>query len=141
MTFSESHNTFIQNNRVFTNIFQALKLSTTARQSSSVGEILNLMSIDAQKVHDTFADMHEIWAGPIMIIIIMAILWYVIGPACLAGLALIIILAPINGGFLVRKYAKLQVNVFNTSYLNNYIHSLGSGCLILAGKNLVSDLK
>ena len=67
------------------------------------------MSVDAQKVHDTVQDMHELWASPIMLTLTLAYLWTLLGPSCLAGLGFIMLLAPLNGGFLIRKFAGLQV--------------------------------
>ncbi len=96
-------------------IYQALKLSSTSRKNTTVGAIVNLMSVDAQKIHDSFYQIHEVWASPLQIAIAMALLWNVLGPSSLAGLALLLILAPINGFYLVKKFTQLQVCTFGKS--------------------------
>ncbi len=75
---------------------------------------MNLMSVDAQKIHDSFYEIHEVWAAPLQIAIAMALLWNVLGPSSLAGLALLLILAPINGFYLMKKFTELQVCTFGS---------------------------
>lgn len=89
---------------------KALRLSNTARRTTTVGEIVNLMSVDSQKLHDMCTDIHEPWAAPIMIIISMVLLWNIVGPSSFAGLVFLILLAPVNGAWLVRRYTILQVS-------------------------------
>ena len=75
----------------------------------TVGEVINLVSVDAQKVDETFSMLNELWACPLQIIIAMVLLWNVMGPSSLAGVVILFILAPINGLILVKKFTKLQV--------------------------------
>ena len=58
-------------------LFQALRLTNASRRTTTVGEIVNLMSIDAQKLHDVCNNMHEIWACPIIVVVSMVLLWQV----------------------------------------------------------------
>ncbi len=88
-------------------------MSSLARRQVTVGEIVNLVSVDAQKIDETFSMLNELWACPLQIIIAMILLWNVMGISSLAGLGVLIILAPINGLYLVKKYSKLQVRSFN----------------------------
>ena len=90
-------------------IFQALKLSGSAKRATTVGEIVNLMSVDAQKVQDIFSYSNLLWEAPIEIALAMYFLWQVVGVASLAGLAVIIILLPINAIYLANQIRKLQV--------------------------------
>jgi ATP-binding cassette, subfamily C (CFTR/MRP), member 1 len=46
---------------------KALRLSNDARQQSTVGEIVNHMSIDAQKLMDLMTYLHILWSGPLQI--------------------------------------------------------------------------
>ncbi|KAG8248921.1 Canalicular multispecific organic anion transporter 1 [Homalodisca vitripennis] len=75
---------------------KALRISSSARQSISVGEAVNLMAVDAQRCADFGPQMHIAWTSPITIIIALYFLWGILGIATLAGLAVMAILIPIN---------------------------------------------
>jgi len=47
---------------------KALRLANQARQQSTAGEIVNHMSVDAQKLMDLMAYLHILWSGPLQII-------------------------------------------------------------------------
>jgi ATP-binding cassette subfamily C (CFTR/MRP) protein 1 len=46
---------------------KALRLSNASRQSSTVGEIVNLMSVDAQRLLDLTNYLHLLWSSPLQI--------------------------------------------------------------------------
>lgn len=46
-------------------------------------------------------------------VIALYLLWQVIGPSSLASIGVLILVAPINGGLLVRAYIKYQVRLFH----------------------------
>lgn len=87
---------------------KALRISNVARKESTVGEIVNLMSVDAQKFVELTAYLNMIWSAPLQIILALYFLWGVLGPSVLAGLAVMIILIPING-FIANKVKILQI--------------------------------
>ncbi len=87
---------------------QSLKLSSAARRLSTVGEIVNLMSVDAQKLQDAPGFMHMVWSTPLVITITVYFLWQQVGPSVLAGVAVMVLLMPVNG-FIAAKTRKLQV--------------------------------
>lgn len=87
---------------------KALRMSNSARKESTVGEIVNLMSVDAQKFIDLTAYLNMIWSAPLQIILALYFLWDVLGPSVLAGLAVMIILIPING-YIANKVKVLQI--------------------------------
>ena len=68
------------------------------------------MSVDAQRVHEASQLIHEWWMSPLGVILCMYLLWQQIGPSSMAGLALLVLLTPINGGYVAMKFAKLQVD-------------------------------
>lgn len=74
----------------------------------NLGEIVNLMSVDAQKFMDLTAYLNMIWSAPLQICLSMYFLWQELGPSVLAGLAVMIILIPING-FIANKSKTLQI--------------------------------
>nr|XP_034174731.1 multidrug resistance-associated protein 1 isoform X3 [Osmia lignaria] len=75
---------------------KALRISNSARKESTIGEIVNLMSVDAQRFMDLTAYINMIWSAPLQIILALYFLWDILGPAVLAGLAVLLILIPIN---------------------------------------------
>ena len=88
--------------------FQALTMSNEARKDVTVGEIVNIMSVDAQRLQDVAGYLWMIWSSPLQIVIAVYMLWDIVGPSVLAGLAVMILLIPING-VLATIQRKLQV--------------------------------
>ncbi|KAI8611102.1 P-loop containing nucleoside triphosphate hydrolase protein [Chytriomyces sp. MP71] len=83
---------------VITAIYQkALRLSPAARQKSTVGEIVNLMSVDAGRIGDLTTYFHIIWSGPLQICLALYFLYYTLGVSIFAGVAIMLIMIPING--------------------------------------------
>jgi multidrug resistance-associated protein (MRP) len=87
---------------------KALRLSNSARRTTTVGEIVNLMSVDAQKFQDAPAYMHMIWSTPLTIGIALYMLWQLMGPSVLAGLGAMLLLVPVNA-YVANKSKTLQV--------------------------------
>lgn len=87
---------------------KALRMSNAAKKESTVGEIVNLMSVDAQKFIDLTAYLNMIWSAPLQIVLALYFLWGVLGPSVLAGLAVMIILIPING-YIANRVKVLQI--------------------------------
>lgn len=87
---------------------KALVVSNDTRKESTVGETVNLMSADAQRFNDVTNFIHLLWSCPLQIILAIVFLWLELGPAVLAGLAVMVLMVPING-FLATKARKLQI--------------------------------
>ncbi|XP_076266255.1 multidrug resistance-associated protein 1-like isoform X2 [Rhynchophorus ferrugineus] len=87
---------------------KSLKISNKARKERTAGEIVNLMAVDAQKFMDLTAYLNMIWSAPLQICLSMYFLWQELGPSVLAGLAVMIILIPVNG-FIANKSKVLQI--------------------------------
>lgn len=56
---------------------QALVITNSARKSSTVGEIVNLMSVDAQRFMDLTTYINMIWSAPLQVILALYLLWLV----------------------------------------------------------------
>ncbi|KAF9586459.1 hypothetical protein BGW38_004536 [Lunasporangiospora selenospora] len=81
-----------------TAIYQkSLKLSNSARQTFTVGEIVNHMSIDAQRVQDLVTYLHVVWSGLFQIGIALYLLYSTMGWAIFAGVTVMILMIPLNG--------------------------------------------
>lgn len=89
-----------------------LKLSNAARRTSTVGEIVNLMSVDAQRFNDMMTYINMVWSGPVQITISIYFLWMTLGPSILAGVAVMIIMIPINA-VITNKLKQFQVKQMN----------------------------
>ncbi|NWU95637.1 MRP2 protein, partial [Upupa epops] len=87
---------------------KALTMSGATRKESTVGETVNLMSADAQRFMDMANFVHQLWSSPLQIILSIAFLWGELGPSVLAGIAVMVLLIPINA-LLVTKSKAIQV--------------------------------
>ncbi|KAM7177934.1 ATP-binding cassette sub-family C member 4 isoform 3-T3 [Macrochelys suwanniensis] len=75
---------------------KALRLSNTALGKTNSGQIVNLLSNDVNKFDQVTIFLHFLWAGPLQAIAVTVLLWIEIGPSCLAGMAILIILLPLQ---------------------------------------------
>ncbi|KAL7990705.1 hypothetical protein Chor_014135 [Crotalus horridus] len=91
---------------------KALTVSNVTRKESTVGETVNLMSVDAQRFMDFAVYMHQLWSSPLQIIISLVFLWAELGPSVLAGIGVMVLLIPLNG-VLVSKSRTIQVKNMN----------------------------
>uniref|UniRef100_A0A3P9Q7W5 Canalicular multispecific organic anion transporter 1-like n=1 Tax=Poecilia reticulata TaxID=8081 RepID=A0A3P9Q7W5_POERE len=87
---------------------KALVMSNDNRKESTVGETVNLMSADTQRFNDVTNFIHLLWSCPLQIIVSIIFLWLELGPSTLAGLAVMVLMVPING-FLANKARNFQV--------------------------------
>ncbi|XP_077529739.1 multidrug resistance-associated protein 1-like [Haemaphysalis longicornis] len=76
---------------------KALALSAVARGCYTTGEIVNVMSVDTQRVMDYIQIYNLIWITPLQIGLAIWLLWGQLGIATLGGLGVMIILLPVNG--------------------------------------------
>lgn len=87
---------------------KALTLSNLARKESTVGEIINLMAVDAQHIMDLVPHISLLWSAPLQIGFALYFLWDLLGPSVFAGLAVMLVLIPISG-YVANKIEALQV--------------------------------
>ncbi|XP_027527984.1 canalicular multispecific organic anion transporter 1 [Neopelma chrysocephalum] len=87
---------------------KSLTMSSATRKESTVGETVNLMSADAQRFMDVANFIHQLWSCPLQIILSIVFLWGELGASVLAGLAVMVLLIPINA-LLVAKAKTIQV--------------------------------
>uniref|UniRef100_A0A665WKS8 Multidrug resistance-associated protein 1 n=1 Tax=Echeneis naucrates TaxID=173247 RepID=A0A665WKS8_ECHNA len=75
---------------------KALVISSTARRTSTVGEMVNLMSVDAQRFMDLITYINMIWSAPLQVVLALYFLWQNLGPSVLAGVAVMVLMVPVN---------------------------------------------
>ncbi|OQR74446.1 multidrug resistance-associated protein 1-like [Tropilaelaps mercedesae] len=85
---------------------KTLGLSGPARNQFTTGEIVNLMSVDTQRIMDQMHMMNMLWSIPLQIGICIYMLWQQLGIATLGGIFVMILLMPINAvvTMFLRKY-------------------------------------
>nr|XP_055108629.1 multidrug resistance-associated protein 1-like isoform X12 [Symphalangus syndactylus] len=76
--------------------WKALVITNSARKSSMVGEIINLMSVDAQRFMDLATYINMIWSAPLQVILAVYLLWLNLGPSVFAGVAVMVLMVPVN---------------------------------------------
>ena len=76
---------------------KSLKLDNTAKRDRTTGEIVNLMSVDVQRIALMIPFVNNVWSDPLFIIICLYFLWTELGASMLAGLGMLILMLPING--------------------------------------------
>ncbi|PWA29910.1 hypothetical protein CCH79_00018944, partial [Gambusia affinis] len=89
---------------------EALVISNGARRTSTVGEIVNLMSVDAQRFMDLVTYINMVWSAPLQVVLALYFLWQNLGPSVLAGVAVMVLMVPINA-VIAMKTKTYQVSV------------------------------
>lgn len=86
---------------------KSLALTVASRQQSSAGQIINLMGTDAQKFVNVLNVMHSIWMHPIQITVVLTALYWILGPAALAGAAVLAVFLSFSA-YVSRKFLKAR---------------------------------
>ncbi|KAM9636100.1 multidrug resistance-associated protein 1-like isoform 1-T1 [Trichechus inunguis] len=107
---------------------KALLLSSVSRKKFSTGEIINLMSADAQQLMDLTASLNLLWSAPFQILMVVSLLWQELGPAVLAGVAVLVFVIPMNAlvANRVKKLKKSQTKSKDKQIklLNEIVHGI-----------------
>jgi len=76
--------------------FNCPVLDHASLHSETIGAIVNLMSVDAQRLQDICAYIHMLWSGPYQIILSLIFLGIQLGWAMFAGIGVMLIMFPIS---------------------------------------------
>eukprot|EP01133_Synstelium_polycarpum_P017490 gene17490-20868_t len=79
-----------------------LKLNNQSRAKTSPGEVVNLMSNDAQRLVEVFNFLNTALFAPIQLLIAVILLYITIGWPTFPGLVLMVAILPLNGKFTTR---------------------------------------
>ena len=85
---------------------KSLKLSNSARQKFTTGEITNLISVDTQRLLDNIPYLNVLWGAPLKIVVAMVLIYRELG-----------------------KKKKIILNIF-FNYLKKYTLFRNSGCVV-----------
>nr|XP_038041965.1 multidrug resistance-associated protein 1 isoform X1 [Anas platyrhynchos] len=88
---------------------KALTLANSSRQNYTTGEIVNLMSADAQQLMELTVNINLLWSAPFQIIMAVVFLWKELGSSALAGVAVLLLVIPINA-LIAAKVKSLKKN-------------------------------
>lgn len=77
-------------------------MSNSARKNRTVGEIVNLMSVDIQRFQDITTFIMLFWSAPLQVSLSIYFLWRLLGIAVIAGLFILIALVPLNSWLSVK---------------------------------------
>ncbi|NXT74733.1 MRP7 protein, partial [Zapornia atra] len=75
---------------------KALRVGSTSLARFTVGEIVNFMSTDTSRLVNFCLSFHEVWSLPFQFSITLYLLYQQVGVSFLGGLALALLLVPIN---------------------------------------------
>ena len=76
---------------------KSLSVTAESKKGSTSGEIVNLMSVDCQKIGDILPYLNMLWSSPLQITIAIYLLYQILGASVIAGLVVMIVLIPVNG--------------------------------------------
>lgn len=83
---------------------KSLRLSNSERQATTLGELVNLMQVDASKIEGFLPQFHVLWDGIVQIAGYITILYFLIGWPCFVGLAVMIAAIPLQGMVMSRLF-------------------------------------
>uniref|UniRef100_A0A1I8B942 Multidrug resistance-associated protein n=1 Tax=Meloidogyne hapla TaxID=6305 RepID=A0A1I8B942_MELHA len=75
---------------------KALLLSSSARTKRTIGEIVNLMTVDIQRFQDMASWINFLWSAPLQVLLSIFFLFQLLGISVIAGLICLVAFVPIN---------------------------------------------
>lgn len=82
-----------------------MRLSVVAKQKYRTGEIVNLMSLDSNRVAEALSWIHFSWEAPLIIIVASLLIYQYLGWASFVGIGGMVIMLPM-AGIIARFYGK-----------------------------------
>lgn len=79
---------------------KSLRLSNNSRKESTVGQMVNILAVNAQSFVEFPHYLNMAWTSVFTIVVAVFLLWNQIGIAAFAGVGTMIILIPINSVFM-----------------------------------------
>lgn len=92
---------------------KTLRLSSRGKKNYTTGQIVNLMSIDTQRVADLVQNVNSLWSAPLQLILSMTLLYQQLGMAVFAGILVMLLNAPLNA-WIAGKLRTLQQMVMRS---------------------------
>lgn len=86
---------------------KSLRMSSSTKRQYTVGELVNLMAVDAERLFQLSMFFSLIWGAPLRVVLTIVLLWQYLGPSCLAGVAVMALILPITA-FIANKNSVVQ---------------------------------
>uniref|UniRef100_A0A4X2K8W1 ATP-binding cassette sub-family C member 6 n=1 Tax=Vombatus ursinus TaxID=29139 RepID=A0A4X2K8W1_VOMUR len=80
---------------------KVLVLSSAMRKTAAVGEVINLVSVDVQRLMDAVLYLNGLWLPVVWMTVCFTFLWQLLGPSALTAIAVYLILLSLN--FIITK--------------------------------------
>ena len=84
-------------------------MNSKAKGKTTAGELVNLMSVDAQRLMELMTYINSLWSSPLQIAGSLYFLYNTLGLSILAGLGVMLLVIPINM-FFGSRMSTLQVS-------------------------------
>ncbi|XP_066130855.1 ATP-binding cassette sub-family C member 6 [Saccopteryx bilineata] len=75
---------------------KVLALSSGSKKTSAIGDVVNLVSVDVQRLTESVLYLNGLWLPLVWIIICFVYLWQLLGPSALTAIAVFLSLLPLN---------------------------------------------
>eukprot|EP00742_Colponemidia_sp_Colp-10_P009368 GILJ01010209.1.p1 GENE.GILJ01010209.1~~GILJ01010209.1.p1 ORF type:complete len:1421 (-),score=210.50 GILJ01010209.1:229-4491(-) len=76
---------------------KCLSISSASKQATSVGAVVNLASVDADNLlYFIWDKLAELWASPVHIIVVLAMLFWFLGVSAIPGVSLMVLSVPLH---------------------------------------------
>uniref|UniRef100_A0A8C8RE26 ATP binding cassette subfamily C member 1 n=1 Tax=Pelusios castaneus TaxID=367368 RepID=A0A8C8RE26_9SAUR len=104
--------------------FSALSLANSSRRKYTTGEIVNLMSADAQQLMELTVNVNLLWSAPLQILMAIVFLWQELGPSVLAGVGVLVLVIPINAFVAAKVTHQMKNTDQRVKLLNEILHGI-----------------
>ena len=84
-------------------------MNSKAKGKTTAGELVNLMSVDAQRLMELMTYINSLWSSPLQIAGSLYFLYNTLGLSILAGLGVMLLVIPVNM-FFGSRMSTLQVS-------------------------------
>ncbi|CDK29967.1 unnamed protein product [Kuraishia capsulata CBS 1993] len=117
---------------LISSIYQkSLNMSVEAKQDKATGDIVNLMSVDTQRLQDLSENLQMLWYGPYQITLCLLSLYNLMGSSMWIGVVIMVIMIPVNSFLFKLQKTQQRIQMKNkdertriTSEILNNIKSL-----------------
>ncbi|XP_004441892.1 PREDICTED: multidrug resistance-associated protein 6 [Ceratotherium simum simum] len=75
---------------------KVLALSSGSRKASAAGDVVNLVSVDVQRLTESVTYLNGLWLPLVWIVVCFVYLWQLLGPSALTSVAVFLSLLPLN---------------------------------------------
>ena len=92
---------------------KALNVTQATKKDSSIGEIVNIMSVDVQRFMDLLPYLNMLWSAPLQIVISAYFMYIELGWATFVGMGILFATMPLNFylGKYMRKFQMTQMKI------------------------------